>query len=40
MPPNVRLKLWLRNARSKGLLTAVLIVVIAALIAWGNTLPR
>jgi hypothetical protein len=40
MPPSPRLKIWLRNARSKGLFTAVLIVAIAALIAWGNTLPR
>ena len=40
MPPNPRVKIWLRNARSKGLFTAVLIVVVATLIAWGNTLPR
>jgi hypothetical protein len=40
MPPSPRLKIWLRNARGKGLFTAVLIVVVAVLIAWGNTLPR
>lgn len=34
------MKRWLRNARSNGLLTAALILVVAVLIAWGKVLER
>jgi hypothetical protein len=40
MPPGVRFKNWLRNARSNGLITAVAILVVAVLIAWGKVIER
>lgn len=34
------MKLWLRNARSKGLFYAVGILILAILIAWGKVMER
>lgn len=40
MSPNVRLKRWLKNAWSNGLLMGGLILLIAIVIAWSKTLGR